>query len=443
MSGNELSYLVAELEEGRLSRRGFLRQAVLLGLSIPAAGSILSACGGDGSASKKEQEGTLNIVYWAWIGDVAGWLPELKQRFEEDHPGVTVRLSPLAVDETTPATLVQKYGLEARQGKASADLLMGTAPFSIVDPLVKAKAVRPIDEILPSSFTDRVAESVLRENTSPDGKIYSFPFWQDVFGFIYRKDLLAKHLGSDTPPATWEEVVQFSERLAAKLPKGSYAYGADWSFFHRLFLPIFVTKAAEPFASNGTANMADPAAVETLELIKTLHGFMPPGSGEQLGSAKVFQAQKMAMESYWQAQYFRAKEAGVDPATLGVAGNPRGTTENTIFWSTSAVVLAKSKKAELAVKFLAKYFLDDAGVKRSISEAGRILPFTDIEDSYPAWMRPLYRQLLEGTGLPANSAFEKVEQPAWKKEAGRMILEGQSVQETARKLQDAFSKYTP
>lgn len=430
-------------ESPGVSRRGFLKGGALLGLALPTAG-LLTACGDDGDgaggAGAEAQTGELRVAHLPWIGNVATWLPDLKQQFEDEHQGVTVSIAPLAQPPGDPQALIQRLTLEARKGESSYDVLLGPTPFGVVGALAKAEAIADIGDLIPEQLRGQMPDSVLSEVTAPDDKVYAFPFWQDVIGFLYNKELLSA-AGLSAPPASWDDLTSGLAAVKSKLSGGSFGYGADWNWATRLFLPILATLTDRPYADNGTIDMDSPAALDALTILNDLVGYMPPSASKELGSAEAFQAGKVVMTTYWQAQYFRAQEAGLAEAQLGMGANLAGSRNSTVFWSTVALFPAASPKIELAMEFVTTALLGEHSIEQSINSAGRFLPLDGIADRYPDWMRPMYEQMLNGSPLPLNDSYPSVVEPNFKTEIERMVVEGQSPQDTQRNLSTAFADY--
>src|SRR5205823_12837120 len=55
--GEIANHIIDEFAAGRLSRRDFIRRATVVGISVPALGSILAACG-SGSSTSAASPGT-------------------------------------------------------------------------------------------------------------------------------------------------------------------------------------------------------------------------------------------------------------------------------------------------------------------------------------------------------------------------------------------------
>lgn len=422
-------------------RHQLVRRALVAGLS---ATLLLGACGtGDDEGTNGDTTGDeLRIGVYSYIGNVID-LEEIVDEYQADNPNVSISVEPLSTDITTVDAFVQKFTLEARQEEASYDLIFGVTPWIEVAPLAEAGAVAAIGDLVDPDVLDDLLGPAREGVTFEDGNIYSLPTWTDVVGFIYRSDLLEKYTGSAEPPETWDDVVSMAQQMQQDLPNGTYGYGADWTFMHRSFLPIFVTLSDQPFTDEGIVNMDDPAAVETLEIIQQLYSSMSPNADQDLGSSETFQAGNLVMETYWQAQRTRAVTAGLDESVVKMVNNPRGVRDSTIFWTTDAMIPAHAANKEEAVNFWLDGFLGSDDVLRaSVDTAGKIPPYTSALEqvTLPEFMQPLAEQLVNGTPIPMNSAFLNFEQPAYKEQVERMILEGQSPQETAANLKEEFER---
>jgi spermidine/putrescine-binding protein len=206
-----------------------------------------------------------------------------------------------------------------------------------------------------------------------------------------------------------------------------------------MFVPMMGTFTDEIFNDQGVFNMDDPAAVRTLELMQELYGYMPANSSEALGSSKTFQAGGVAMMIYWQAQLLRAVQAGVPEDDVVIASFPKGDLDNTLFWSGGILIPKYSQNIDGAVTFIKDCMLGEQSI-RDIYNNFKIVPFksavkmlTD-DGTMPDWAPPLIDLLDVAQAIPSNQYFLTIEQPAFQEEAEKMMLAGQSAQETADNL---------
>src|SRR6266542_2776265 len=126
-----------------------------------------------------------------------------------DAHGVTVNVAPIANDITRDsAAFVQRMAADVQAKRSTYDLIAGPTTWIEVAPLAKLGAIEPIDAYVPKSLLDDMYDPVKKGVTFSDGKIYSMPWWADVVGFMYRNSMLKDALGSDTPPSTWDQVLE-------------------------------------------------------------------------------------------------------------------------------------------------------------------------------------------------------------------------------------------
>ncbi|NLE76000.1 MAG: extracellular solute-binding protein, partial [Chloroflexi bacterium] len=269
-----------------------------------------------------------------------------------------------------------------------------------------------------------------------DGKSYLIPYWSDVFGLIYRPSMLKEAVGTEEPPKTWDEVLSYSEKLKAKYGDSVAAFGADWTFAHRMFFPILNTFTDAPFTPEGVINVDDPSAKTTLEVMAKLYPYMPATSSQSLGASKAFQSGAVAMEIYWQTQLLRAIQAGQPEDDMKMVAFPQGSKTGTIFWTGGAVIPTYGENKEGALHFAVKGLFDPEAVKQSVVDNWKLVPFKSavkgLEDEgvLPAWAPGLIATLDNTKPIPFNAYFLNVEQPVMQEELEKMFLQGQSVDDT-------------
>lgn len=88
-----------------------------------------------------------------------------------------------------------------------------------------AGALLPLDDLMadhPGIAPENFPEGVAGLSTAVDGEIVSIPWVSDTRVLFTRTDILAE-AGFDAPPATWDEVREYAEVLAAR-GEGQYGY---------------------------------------------------------------------------------------------------------------------------------------------------------------------------------------------------------------------------
>ncbi len=411
-----------------------------------AAASSSAPAAPTAAAAASTAKGALRLgVYGQYLQQID--FNAIVANYNKQNPNVQVQVIAIPGEEQAWDVITQKIQLESQQKKASWDMLVGPTPFIEPGALAKLGLIDPLDTVLPKAVWDDVYGGVLQEiKYTGDGKIYTFPWWSDVFGFIYRPSMLKDATGSETPPATWDEVLATNAKIKAKYGDKIYAFGMDWSYLHRSMLPIMGTLTDKLYTPDGVLNLDDPAAKDALTLISKLYPYLPPSSGDSLGSAKSFQSGVLATEIYWQPQVQRAIQAKQPENDIKLASFPKGTRSSTTFWTMGAIIPKYSANKDAAVDFILRGLMDPVAVE--ISEPGnyKIVPFKSaqkkLQDSgkLPTWAPPLLALLDTSAPIPCNQYFLTVEQPIYLEEIQKMLLSNQSVDVTLKNLKDRITK---
>jgi ABC-type glycerol-3-phosphate transport system substrate-binding protein len=367
------------------------------------------------------------------------WFPleEALKEYQATHPDFQYEFLTLPAEEQAYAALTQKLQLDAQQQTAPYDVIFGPTPFIEPSFLAKLGLLEPLDDYFPQETWDDVYPSVLREiKYTGDDKIYTYPFWSDVFGLISRPSMLMEATGSDVPPKTWDEILQVCEQVKAHYGDAVSCFGGDWKFSHRLFMPILGTYTDSMYTPEGILNLEGEPTLKTLQLIKELYQYMPANSADALGSSKTFQANGVVMMTYWQAQVLRAIQANVPADDVVMTSFPSGTNDNTIFWTGGAIIPKYSSNIPGAITFLKEILHTQPMIDISYLENYKIVPFKSIADQYiaenklPDWAPGLIGLLEVAQPIPSNEYYLSFEQPILGEELEKMLLLDQSPEET-------------
>ncbi|HYU18820.1 MAG TPA: extracellular solute-binding protein [Chloroflexota bacterium] len=463
-----------------VSRRLFVSRTIAL-VAASAASTLLAACGGGAAppAAKPPESkpapaaeptkpaapaaqptaaqaapaqgkagGKLVVGAYSYIPEGIP-LDDIVKQYMDSHPGVQVEVQLIGVDLTRDApAFVQRMSAEAQQRRSAYDIIAG--PTTWIEPALMARvqAIDPIEPYVPKSLLDDLYPPVRKGATYTDGKLYSMPWWADVVGFIYRKSMLKESVGTDQPPETWDQVLDYSAKIKARLGDKVAAYGADWPRSHRLFLPIMAAMTQNFYTPEGLWNMDDASVPEALELVKKLYPYMPASSAEDLGSSKAFQAGGVAMETYWPTQLLRAIQAKQPEDDMAMTANPKAKTSGTLFWNADIVIPKYSNNKEEAGRFMNEALLSELTVEKSYAN-WKVLPYKSINERFlpkmPGWAKPLISTLETGSPIPMNPFWLGFEQPIFKEEVEKMILQDQSTKDTqtniAQRIKQQYKEF--
>jgi len=128
-----------------------------------------------------------------------------------------------------------------------------------------------------------------------------------------------------------------------------------------------------------------------------------------------------------------------------IAPFPKGDLDNTLFWSGGIMVPTYSENKEGAATFISECILGEQSI-RDIFANFKIVPFksavkmlTD-DGTMPACAPPLISLLDVAQAIPSNTYYLTIEQPAFQEEVEKMMLAGQSAEETLANLKQRIEE---
>jgi putative spermidine/putrescine transport system substrate-binding protein len=180
---DQIDDLVLELQRRRIGRRQFVTRALGVGLSVPAAGALLAACGGDDGEGGSGNGAPLTAVMWggAWLDGAkeitAPWSKSTGSRvtWSVHEGGATAIIPKIAARWPTPA-----YDLVAMYSP-----VFQTAMREGWLETITAEAVPALADI-PEAFVPM----------SESGEAVGVPFSQAGGAWGYRTDLVESELES-------------------------------------------------------------------------------------------------------------------------------------------------------------------------------------------------------------------------------------------------------
>ncbi len=217
-----------------------------------------------GSATAEEISGELTIVNW-FGGPEYDLVVELEKRFEQLHPGVTVK-DINVTGAADPRPLLKSMLL----GGQIPDLLISAWP-SLDQELQEAGFLAPLDDAWEQYGWDNALNPSWKELGSIDGKLYGIYFLADNrSGLWYRVDEFNK-LGLKSP-TTWDEfkAVAHAYKNAGMTP---ISIGAD-SWAHTEYFENLILRVGGPEMFMKLVRheipWTDPVVVNTLKRWKEL-----------------------------------------------------------------------------------------------------------------------------------------------------------------------------
>jgi len=228
----------------------------------------------------------LNMFYPVAVGGpLTKLVDKLVQDFEAQNPDINVKAiySGNYSDTMTKAMTSLKGG-----NPPTLSVILSTEIFTLID----NDAILAFDDLVTTPEEKQWLDSfypALMENSRTGGKTWSIPFQRSTIVMYYNKDAFRKAgLDPDTPPATWEELVDMGKKLVTKdasgkvtqwgieIPSTGYPY---WMFgaLSRQNSEVLMNDA-------GTETYFDnQGVVQALDFWKDLgrkYGIMPEGTIE-------------------------------------------------------------------------------------------------------------------------------------------------------------------
>jgi multiple sugar transport system substrate-binding protein len=320
----------------------------------------------------------------AIAGEIVWWTPnwgeararELAAKFEADNPGVTIR-----IEITTSEGLPQRV-LTALQSGAAPDIM--EVQHGWVNSYAQNGLVLPMDDVIEDR--EDYAEAALATAVWDD-QLWAIPYRMETRAVVYnRGDFEAAGLDPDSPPETWDELVEVATTLTRD-GKSGYAItgGAEVGNTLTASLP-FVWMAGGDIVSEDltTATINQPEAIEGVTFFTDFYklGLSPASTLENDSNSnrRLFIAEAISM--YLGGQFDLAAIKTENPAIdIGVTPTPHpegGQTAGALGgWS--FIVPSDANNPEEAKAFLKfmntsenqGYFTDTFPVRKSALELPR------------------------------------------------------------------------
>lgn len=160
---------------------------------------------GAAPAIAQEEPITISFFHMTWLEAGQQALDEAIAAFEAENPNIKVEQIIVSWGEA------HSQFMTSMAAGVAPDIAMmgGTWPVEFQN----MGAWAPAGDYLPADFADWFVPAALA-TIQYDGELYGAPWEGGTWGFFYRKDLFeAAGLDPEQPPTTWEEMVEFGQKL--------------------------------------------------------------------------------------------------------------------------------------------------------------------------------------------------------------------------------------
>lgn len=210
-----------------------IKKRMLLPALALAVTTALSGCAQGGSAG---EAGNKIINIYQGKVEISDQLQEMKQLYEESHPGVTLNIQSVGGGTDYAASLKSRFSAGAKP-----DI------FTISGFQERDLWLEYLEDLSDQPWVANM-DQVSKDPMSADGKLYGFPLNYEGYGFLYNKDIFKK-AGVTEIPKTLSQL----EEAAQKIEKAGYtpfvnAYAEWWVLGnHNVNVPFARQKDPEAF----------------------------------------------------------------------------------------------------------------------------------------------------------------------------------------------------
>ncbi|WP_197322115.1 ABC transporter substrate-binding protein [Saccharomonospora sp. NB11] len=239
-----------------------MRKSTVARLAMAVAGVLVAtACGSGGGEQSQGDPNGRGPITFATIKDGTGTVPELVEKWNEEHPDEKVTLVDLPEGADSQR---QKLVQQAQTQSDAYDVITIDLPWN-----AEFAARRWITELPEEQFAvDGFFPKVLESSRYRDS-LYSIPHFTGAAMLYFREDLLEKV--DAEPPTTWEQMWEICEKvLATPEGEGMSCYSGQHDKYEGLtvnFLEAVASAGGQVFDAEGNPTVDTPEAKEGLSFL--------------------------------------------------------------------------------------------------------------------------------------------------------------------------------
>lgn len=399
------------------------RNICLLGITLLAVGSIMTACGSNKESKSDE------LVFWN-MGDGDEGIKPIVEEFTKET-GIQVKI------QSIPWSTSRDKLLTAVASKQGPDVVqMGTTMMSefvdagalldITDEVNKSETMKP-----DNFFDGSVA------TTKFDNKYYGVPWYTETRALYYRKDLL-ESVGYKNAPKTWEELEDAGKKLANR-GENKYGFGVEQK--EPTFGFMFARQnGSELFDKDGMPVFNKPDMVDALKYLDNMvqDGISPKTDlgleiGQSFGGEGII---PMFISGPWMINSIKEAAPDLD-GKWGVAELPKGPKNNmSVTGGANLSVFGTSKKKEDSMKLIeyitkkenqTKYFEDTNSLPTNKNAWN-----SDVFTSDPL-ISVFGKQLNNSQPMPLMKQWDEISQN-FLKQWEQVLVKGENIQKAMDEL---------
>ncbi len=304
--------------------------------------------------------GPVELVVWGSF-PVSEYATYVKEQFEQEHPGVTVRIEDQGWDEALRQNL-----FNALLAGIPPDVVVGENYFQY---FAELGALVPLDDVI-ADFRDSLIPATYK-GAEYQGHIYGLSAFTGVFGFERNCAVIeAAGLDCTVAPQTWDDLLEQVRTITAQGNGQFYGYalqGPGGTSVGAVFrIAVYLAQMDAALCSDPDCTYPyfnNPRAVPVIEFIRELNRYTPPGLTFNTHEGMVYEAMYQGLTAYQIAGSWHpglAQAAGCDQCRYSSIPVPAdGHAASLVVGNVVYAVLSQSRYPDLAAAWVAFLARDD------------------------------------------------------------------------------------
>ncbi|MYL31594.1 extracellular solute-binding protein [Halobacillus halophilus] len=344
------------------------KRVSLLGMTAVLVGGLLAGCSGGEASGNEEGQVEVKMSGWSASPEEQALLEETIADFEEKHPHIDVNFQTIS-DQYMDVLKTRLIGGEA------ADLFYLDA--SEAPALMSKGVLEPLNEYVTDDFDINDFEDPLLNAFKQGEEIYGFPKDFSTLALFYNKQAF-EDAGLSGPPQTWEEVIEYSEKLTVDADGDGNPEQYGLGIAKELARQFYKLEpyGAELVDENGKASFASEQAVDALQPLVDQYredqtAAFPSDVGAGWGGEMFGQGKAaMVIEGNWAVPFIENNFSNIDYGTSEI---PTVNDQKVTAAFPVAYVMNKQSEKKEAAWELLSYLTGKEGMKTWTSK-GFALP---------------------------------------------------------------------
>lgn len=387
----------------------------LLSAALAAAmiATLVTGCGEKTKETSKDSGEKEEIVVWV-RNTTAACVEDAAKKYNASHSDVEVK-----VVEQVNTQMADQFSL-ALSAQEAPDIV--AIDCTKVPYFISVGAFTDItDKYEALDFKDTFGQGMMKSGQM-DGKTYAVPFAPDVSVLLYNKDHYEEAgLDPETPPTTWDELVEYSQKLTNDDHYGYVYAGGHSGAYTFTIMPYVWNNGGEFLTEDGkTCELDSENAVEAIQLFYDLtntYKVTPPSSvtyswGEAQDAFLTGKASQIVLGSAAVYNFVN----GTSDMNWGAAlipKGPKGTEYASFSGGDSIGITSQCKNVEAAWDFI-EYSLSDEVQVDEFAKGGLLPARSDQFDNEYFESTPQYqvlREALEVAHTPVAVKYDEMYDP--------------------------------